>query len=150
NSGRLPFRRERWWCADDDDGVGSEPRKLCRKLVVGLGLTEHESVFDREVLTFNVAQVAQPAEHRLLKVRVGGWREIAETRVLRRLRARHHRPCRHARNRSDEVASFQEPLPAPRGSRPSAIDSGIKTESAPSETDGRCGNVRRVNPIWPI
>src|SRR5215470_18455478 len=107
-------------------------------------------VFDREVLTFDVAQVAQPAEHRLLQVRVGGWCEIAETRVLRRLRARHHRPCRRAANRLDEIASSQEPLPAPSGPRPSTIDSGIQTESAPSETDGRCGNVRRINPMRPV
>jgi hypothetical protein len=53
------FRRERRWCADDYDGVGSKARKLCRKLVVGLRLTEHDPVFDRKVMTFDVAKVAK-------------------------------------------------------------------------------------------
>jgi hypothetical protein len=49
------FRRERRWCADDYDGVGSKARKL----VVGLRLTEHDPVFDRKVMTFDVAKVAK-------------------------------------------------------------------------------------------
>jgi hypothetical protein len=37
-------------------------RKLCRKLVVALRLTEHEPVFDCKILTFDVAKVAKAAE----------------------------------------------------------------------------------------
>jgi hypothetical protein len=48
--------------ADDDDGVGSGARKLCRKLVVALRLTEHEPVFNCKILTFDVAKVAKAAE----------------------------------------------------------------------------------------
>src|ERR1700722_2830723 len=53
---------ERRRCADDYDGVGSKARKLCRKLVVALRLTEHDSVFDCKVITFDVAKVAKHAE----------------------------------------------------------------------------------------
>jgi hypothetical protein len=56
--GRLPLRGERRWGADDD-GLGSEACELCRKLVVGLRLTEYEPVFDRKVLTFDVANVVK-------------------------------------------------------------------------------------------
>src|SRR5262249_37190217 len=95
NGGGLPFCCERRGGADDEDGVGSGGRKLCRKLVVGLGLTEHELVFDCKILTFDVAKVAKATEQCLLKVRVSGWREIAETRILRLLRARRKRPSRN-------------------------------------------------------
>src|SRR5262249_46848834 len=93
NGGSLPFRRERRWRADDDDGVGSKSHKLCRKLVVGLSLTEHEPVLDCEVLTFDVAKAAKPVEQCLLKVRVGRGGEITQTCRLRsRLRARREWP----------------------------------------------------------
>ena len=53
--------RARRGCADDDYGVGSEARKLCRKLLVGLRLTEHEPGFDCKILTFDIAKVAKPS-----------------------------------------------------------------------------------------
>jgi len=55
--------------------------KLCRLLIAGLRLTEHEPVFDYKVLTFDVAKIAKPAEQDLLKVGVRGRCEIAETSV---------------------------------------------------------------------
>src|SRR5262249_49026340 len=85
NAGRLPFRRERRWCADDDDSVGSEARKLCRKLGVGLRLTEHEPVFGFKGLIFDVAKGAKSSEQCLLKVKVGGRGEITQTRRPRNL-----------------------------------------------------------------
>src|SRR5262252_8690077 len=98
NGGGLPFCRERRGCADDDYGVGSEARKLCRKLVVALRLTEHEPVFDCKILTFDIAKVAKPAEQCPLKVRIGSGGEIAQTRCPRSLlRTRRERPrCRAA------------------------------------------------------
>ena len=107
NGGSLPFRRERRWCADDDDGVGSKARKLCRKLVVGLGLTEHEPVFDCKVLTFDVAKVAKPAEQCPLKVGVGGRGEKTQARRPQSLLCvRNGRPSRRcAGNRFDEIAA---------------------------------------------
>src|SRR5262245_37663251 len=108
NGGSLPFGCERRWCAHDDDGVGSEARKLCRKLVVGLRLTEHEPVFDCKVMTFDVAKVAKPAEQCLLKVRVGGGGEITQTRRPRSLlRPRRERPRRRAADERDELAALQ-------------------------------------------
>jgi hypothetical protein len=56
------------WRADDDDRVWSKARKLCRKIVAGLRLTEHEPVFDSKVLTFDVAKGAKPAKQCLLQV----------------------------------------------------------------------------------
>src|SRR5262245_34586135 len=107
NGASLSFCRERRWCAHDDDGVGSEARKLCRKLVVGLGLTEHEPVFECKVLTFDIAKVAKPAEQCLLKVRVGGGGEIAQTRGPRSLlRTRPKRPRRRGPEQRDELAPF--------------------------------------------
>src|SRR5262249_25355057 len=95
NGGSLPFRRERRWRADDDDGVGRKSRKFCRKFVVALSLAEHEPVLDCKVLAFDVAKVAKPAEQCLLKVRVGGGGEITQTRRLRSLlRPRNNWPRR--------------------------------------------------------
>jgi hypothetical protein len=99
-------------------------RKLCRKLIVCLRLTKREPVLDCKVLTFDVAKVAKRGEQCLLKIRIGGRREIAETRVLRLLRARHHRPRRRSYNRLDEIASSHEPLPEPHRPRLLAINSG--------------------------
>src|SRR3984893_11119536 len=104
NDGSLPFRRERRWCADDDNGVRSEACKLCRKLVGALRLTEHEPVFDCKVLAFDVAKVAKPAEECLLKLRVGGWREITQSCRPRNLRSRGQRPRRRAAEKANELA----------------------------------------------
>jgi hypothetical protein len=46
-------------------------------------LTEHEQVFDREVLTFDVAKVAKPTAQRLDEVGDGGRGKIAQTRQPR-------------------------------------------------------------------
>jgi hypothetical protein len=82
-------------------------------------LAEHEPVFDCKVLIFDVAKVTKPAEQCLLKVRVGGGREIAETRILGLLRAPHERPRRRrAAEQRNELASFpltkMHPLPVSR------------------------------------
>ena len=77
---------------------GAETDQLCRKLVVCLGLTEGEPVFDLEILTLDVAKVAKPAAHRLDEMGDGGRGNIAETRYLwRLLRASRERPSRRAR-----------------------------------------------------
>ncbi len=61
NDRGLPFQRERRWGTSEHDGSGIEAYQLLRKLVVRLGLTEREPIFDREVLTLDIAKVAQPS-----------------------------------------------------------------------------------------
>jgi len=102
----LPFRSERWWCANDDDRIGSDTHEVRRKLVVRPGLTKHEPILDRKVLTFDVAEVTKPAKECLLQVGVGGRGEIAYARCLGLLCVCFERRSSHSvANRFDEIAT---------------------------------------------
>src|SRR5262245_29760178 len=91
NGRGLPFQRERCWGTSEDDGNGIEAYQLLRKLVVRLGLTERESVFDREVLTLDVTKIPEPSSQCLNEVGETGRREIAKTHHAL-LRPRRQRP----------------------------------------------------------
>src|SRR5262245_34925046 len=104
NGRGLPFQRERCWGTSEDDGNGIEAYQLLRKLVVRLGLTERESVFDREVLTLDVTKIPEPSSQCLNEVGETGRREIAKTHHAL-LRPRRERPRRRAAEQRDEVAT---------------------------------------------
>src|SRR3984893_2711615 len=104
----LPFRRERRWRTNNHDGIGAEAYQLCCKFIIRLGLALREPVFDREVLTLDIAKVAEPPAQRLNEVGLGGRREIAEMRHLCWLLCpRRERPsgCRTT-EKHDELAPF--------------------------------------------
>jgi hypothetical protein len=82
--------------------------QLCCKFIVRLGLALRKPVFDREVLTLDIAKVAEPPAQRLNEVGLGGRREIAETRHLCWLLCPHRqRPRRRAAEQRDELSSLQ-------------------------------------------
>src|SRR3984893_795349 len=115
----LPFRRERRWRTNNHDGIGAEAYQLCCKFIIRLGLALREPVFDREVLTLDIAKVAEPPAQRLNEVGLGGRREIAETRHLCWLLCPHHqRPRYRAAEEREELAPFYmtklHPLPQAR------------------------------------
>src|SRR5262249_14595742 len=105
NGRGLPFQRERCWGTSEDDGNGIEAYQLLRKLVVRLGLTERESVFDREVLTLDVTKIPEPSSQCLNEVGEAGRREIAKTHHAL-LRPRRERPRRRAAEQRDEIATY--------------------------------------------
>src|SRR5262249_55330420 len=105
NGRGLPFQRERCWGTSEDDGNGIEAYQLLRKLVVRLGLTERESVFDREVLTLDVTKIPEPSSQCLNEVGETGRREIAKTHHAL-LRPPRERPRSRAAEQRDEGASI--------------------------------------------
>src|SRR5262249_28753344 len=85
------------------------------------GLTERESVFDREVLTFDVAKISQPGAQRLNQVGETGGREIAKTdHLCWLLRARRERPRSCAADERDELSPLHV-CPLPRLAQPARV-----------------------------
>src|SRR6266567_4669181 len=117
NGRGLPFQRERCWGTSEHDGNGIEAYQFLRKLVVRLGLTERKPIFDREILTLDIAKVAQPRLQGLNYVGETGGREIAKTHhlcwLLRLSCDRIQRRHRAAEQRN-ELAPLHELLSQPR------------------------------------
>src|SRR5262249_23930318 len=116
NGRGLPFQCERCWGTSEDDGNGIEAYQLLRKLVVRLGLTERESVFDREVLTLDVTKIPEPSSQCLNEVGETGRREIAKTHHAL-LRPRPERPRGRAAEQRDELAALHSITSSARASR---------------------------------
>src|SRR5262249_34846024 len=89
----------------EDDGSGIEAYQFLRKLVVRFGLTERETIFDREILTLDIAKVAEASLQSLNEVGETGGRKIADTRHLCwLLPPRRERPRYRTPDQRDELA----------------------------------------------
>jgi hypothetical protein len=68
------------------------------------------AIFDRDILTLDMASVFEALAKSAQALRVSVWRRDVEKpnhRHRRLLRARHERPCRRTAEQPDELASFQ-------------------------------------------